>query len=116
MRHCHELARYRKEDIFFLNPFFSGELVTTSVNEKSLDDEAVEAYHRLAYQILSRLKASIKQYDGQESLQYTRVRLKDSEVVIVPGTYKIFLIVKQLLLHFIEEKFVVAVIQDPTAA
>ncbi|XP_003385699.1 PREDICTED: uncharacterized protein LOC100635560 [Amphimedon queenslandica] len=76
-----------------------GELVTTSVNEKSLDDEAVEAYHRLAYQILSGLKASIKQYSAQENLQYTRVRLKDSEVVIVP-----------------EEKFVVAVIQDPTAA
>lgn len=59
--------------------------MTTSVNEKSLDDEAIDSYHKLTYQILSGLKASIKQYDAQECLQYTRVRLKDSEVIIVPG-------------------------------
>lgn len=58
-----------------------------------LDDEDTEKLHLLAYHLMTGARSAIKQFDSTELLQFMRVRMKEYEVLIVPGKSILHIIV-----------------------
>lgn len=51
----------------------------------NLDDEVVKCFHRLFYDLIAGAKSAVKRFDTTENIQFMRVRMKENEVLIIPG-------------------------------
>ena len=64
----------------------SGQVLSQSTNEGyEISDDEAKSFASMSYQVALATKASVKQHVLQEEVQFLRVRMKQSEALIVPG-------------------------------
>ena len=61
-----------------------GEHLQTMCSNPEMENSFLQL-SRLAFQVASTTRSLIRQHDSQEDLHFLRLRLSDSEIMIVPG-------------------------------